>query len=524
MQQCGQKNRMRPFVFGFAILTLASTALAVGSAAKGTRSADRRALDHAAAKRAPLPPSPKPAAETLTLAPGTRWSTPCHVLDSGLPGPVVLVVAGLCGDEPAGAWAASEIRHWPITHGKLVLLPRANVPGLQSGTHLLRGVSSANGDVAKLFGDASAGRAGIDSPAAAIWQLAIDFQPNWLIELREGQGTASKGSDVSVVGWNATPAATAADAILQAVNTTIADPRKRFGPGPAPAVGSLAWAAGERLHSNSLVLQTNGDIEQPLGLRIREQRIMLHALLERLGMIAVETPVDLIADREEDSRNIRLAVFAGPGTRKGMHHLLQEMERLPDSAVIPVGAEEINAGALRHCNVILFPGGSGTRQGESLGAIDRREVRDFIQRGGGYVGICAGAFLATTEWPNSLKILDARNYSTQWKRGQGVVRMELTPKGQEILGTSHIVCDVRYHNGPLLVPAERADLPDYQSLAVYRTEVSEFGPKGAMVGAPAIVASQFGKGRVLCFSPHPDQTKGLEELVRRGVCWTAHCG
>jgi hypothetical protein len=520
MQQCGQKNRLGLVIQRFGVLAVAaSTALAVAAAKQaGT-------LARPAGSPDSLPSIANRAAkETVTVAVATRFATPCHILDSGLPGPVVMVVGGLNGDEPAGAWAADEIRHWPVTHGKIVLLPRANIPGLQAGTRLTPGAATAAGDLDRLFGSSAAGGSENDSPAAAIWQLAVDFKPNWLIELRETQNT-DRHRAAPNVGGNGTPqAASAAEVVLRAVNATIAEPKKQFTPGPSPAMGSLARAAGEQLRSHSLVLQTSGDIEQPLALRIRQDRIMLHALLEHLDMITPATPVDLIVDGEEDLRTIRLAIFAGPGTRKGMHHLLQEMQRLPDSVVIPVGVEEINAGALRHCNVILFPGGSSTRQGASLGDIDRRQVRDFIQRGGGYVGICAGAFLATTEWPNSLKILDAKNYSTEWKRGRGVVRMELTPKGQEILGTSQICCDVRYHNGPLLVPAESPDLPEYQSLAVYRTEVSEYGPKGAMLGAPAIVAGEFGKGRVLCFSPHPDQTKGLEELVRRGVRWTAHSG
>ena len=65
----------------------------------------------------------------------------------------------------------------------------------------------------------------------------------------------------------------------------------------------------------------------------------------------------------------------------------------------------------------------------------------------------------------------------------------------------------------------------YEYLATFRSEVAEHGtPKGAMIGSPAIVASRFGKGRILCFSPHPDQTKGLEGFVRQGVRWAAKSG
>jgi hypothetical protein len=40
-----------------------------------------------------------------------------------------------------------------------------------------------------------------------------------------------------------------------------------------------------------------------------------------------------------------------------------------------------------------------------------------------------------------------------------------------------------------------------------------------MVNSPAIAASRCGKGRVVFISPHPEQTPGLEDLVRRAAAW-----
>lgn len=456
------------------------------------------------------------------LLPGTRWETPYRVEDSGVPGPVVMVIGGQHGDEPAGAWAAREIGSWPILRGTIVLLPRANIPALYAASHDDSPRQAARADLDREFPAPANRSAAVESLSGAIWGLVADAKPDWLVDLREVGETADLAPQGTVSAADESSAA-AASRLLAAVNATIPEPSRRFTAGEPPAGGSLAAAAQQRLPTHAIVFRTVAK-DQPLALRIRQHRIMLHALLEHLGMLDPTVPVDRIVSGGEHGDEIRLAIYAGPGTRKGMHHLIQEMEQMPRCCVLPVGAEEINAGVLQHCNVILFPGGSGTRQGEALGNVDRRQIRNFVENGGGYVGICAGAYLATTNWPNSLGILDAQNYSSQWKRGRGLVRMELTPKGREILGTDQLCCDVRYHNGPILVPSGGQRQPDYQSLAVFRSEVAEFGPKGMMIGAPAIVASEFGKGRVLCFSPHPDQTKGLEELVRRGVRWTAKCG
>ena len=46
-------------------------------------------------------------------------------------------------------------------------------------------------------------------------------------------------------------------------------------------------------------------------------------------------------DRQQAFKPVRLAIYAGPGTRKGMHHLVGEMKGLPGTMVLPVGPEEI---------------------------------------------------------------------------------------------------------------------------------------------------------------------------------------
>src|SRR5690606_26510786 len=61
-----------------------------------------------------------------TLAVGTPWETPYYVQDTGLPGPTIMIVGGMHGNEPAGAYAAEQIRRWPIVRGKVVAVPRAN--------------------------------------------------------------------------------------------------------------------------------------------------------------------------------------------------------------------------------------------------------------------------------------------------------------------------------------------------------------------------------------------------------------
>jgi hypothetical protein len=41
-----------------------------------------------------------------------------------------------------------------------------------------------------------------------------------------------------------------------------------------------------------------------------------------------------------------------------------------------------------------------------------------------------------------------------------------------------------------------------------------------MVNTPAIIAGEYGRGRVLCISPHPESSKALHTLVQNAIRWT----
>jgi N-formylglutamate amidohydrolase len=173
--------------------------------------------------------------------------------------------------------------------------------------------------------------------------------------------------------------------------------------------------------------------------------------------------------------------------------------------------------------VVLFSGGSGGAQGKSLGADGREKVRNFIEDGGGYVGICAGAYLASADYDWSLHILDARVLDrNHWARGFGDVELKVSTFGRNSLALPSDRTTVYYHQGPILAPAENSELDDYEEWASFTTEVKKDGvPGGIMPEKTAIAASRFGDGRVLAISPHPELTAGLDGVVPAAVRWAA---
>ena len=182
-------------------------------------------------------------------------------------------------------------------------------------------------------------------------------------------------------------------------------------------------------------------------------------------------------------------------------------------------AEQIRSGGLAGLDILVHPGGSGGEQGRNLDEPGREKIRDFVRDGGGYIGICAGAYLASAQYPWSLNLLDAKVIDTKhWNRGIGTVDIELTPAGREILRTTNQKLPIHYAQGPLLAPANRPEIEDYEELANFKTEIAKNGaPAGVMIGTTAIARGRFGQGRVICFSPHPEMTAGLEAFVQDAI-------
>ncbi len=218
--------------------------------------------------------------------------------------------------------------------------------------------------------------------------------------------------------------------------------------------------------------------------------------------------------------SLRIALFDDTGSGgKGVPAVSQQLGSVPGIELVKLDGDGIRRG-LHGFDAVVFTGGSGSRQASTIGLLGREQVRRFVERGGGYVGICAGAYLACDGFQWGVQVLDAKTPSPKWMRGGADLQIEATAAGRETLGYPAGQFPVRYHNGPLLVPAGNAAIPDFEPLAFFRTEVAENGsPPGIMTGSPAMVRGQFGQGRILVSSPHPEQTAGLEAFAEKAVRW-----
>lgn len=159
-------------------------------------------------------------------------------------------------------------------------------------------------------------------------------------------------------------------------------------------------------------------------------------------------------------------------------------------------------------DVVVMPGGTASTEWSALGTTGQTKLRSFVSGGGGYVGLCAGFYLALSY---NAGFIDADNFEP-WARGEGQIDVEIAP-GNPVFTTPG-KRRFRYVNGPVLQPS-----PKYTTLATFAGNIGS-STIVSMVGKPAVVASDYGKGRVVAFSPHPELS-GLGSLLAEAIVWAA---
>lgn len=180
-------------------------------------------------------------------------------------------------------------------------------------------------------------------------------------------------------------------------------------------------------------------------------------------------------------------IYAGSGGE-----LARDVEVALDELALcyrEVDERDVKADELSECSLLIVPGGYTAQCVNTLGVEGFERIREFVASGGGYIGICAGAYIAARRvevpgHPEGLGIIEIENVR---KAGRGVKRIFLTRFDHPIVEGYGRELQIWYQNGPLIEAGEGVE-----TLAIYED------------GSAAIVCSSYGKGKVVIFSPHPE--------------------
>lgn len=205
----------------------------------------------------------------------------------------------------------------------------------------------------------------------------------------------------------------------------------------------------------------------------------------------------------------RIAVYVDAGARNvGAYRLLEITTRAPEVESFPVDAAMIRAGVLENTDVLIVPGGSSNLESKTLGEEGRQAIRDFVAKGGGYFGVCAGAYLALESSPTHPEMLHLAPFNSPTTTGTAMLMLRVTARGEALLGVKKGRHEVRFSEGPAMTPSLPVEEADFEILATYDSNVNPDGdpPQPTYAGTAAIIAGTYGKGRVVACAVHPEYT------------------
>lgn len=222
--------------------------------------------------------------ERRKLAQGTPFETWLHLFHAELPGPVVMIVAGIHGKEFGSIRAAQQLvkllrsQELTIKRGTLIMVPVANQPAFKKK---IRGKPDLN----RAFSRGPSRRA-TQEMSRALYSIMQKYKPSWYLDLHEANGLSSKSKDVlgqTLITNPGSAAVPTVQKIIKRMNEIVNRPTHRFHIRLHKLKGSSRTAAEERIHSKAVTVETCWSLK--MNTRIEYQTQVVQHFLREAGLI-----------------------------------------------------------------------------------------------------------------------------------------------------------------------------------------------------------------------------------------------
>ena len=221
-----------------------------------------------------------------------------------------------------------------------------------------------------------------------------------------------------------------------------------------------------------------------------------------------------------EQQKIKVGVFSGNGASSVC--IIETLEALKiDTGItgMPISPVGIMNGKLDSIDVLIFPGGSGSKEFNSLNDFGSQKVKDFVNNGKAIVGICAGGYiLSTTPTYPSLQIASVKNIDrAHYTRGRGLIEVALTDEGLKIFPElQNYKVFIQYYDGPILAPLDSSDIK-YTEIAKYVTDIHANAgiPSGVTPGKTFMLTEKINKGNIFIIGGHAESTPGMRWMIPR---------
>jgi glutamine amidotransferase-like uncharacterized protein len=189
-----------------------------------------------------------------------------------------------------------------------------------------------------------------------------------------------------------------------------------------------------------------------------------------------------------------------------------------------IDADDVNNGDLTQHQLIFFPGGWAGGYNTYIEERGYNNIRDFINEGGAYMGMCAGAFFASDQvfwrenygldnpqnvydypldiWPGIADgaIIDFQPWNSSFATDCATLpgaRMVDLKIDQSLMPESEAIVNVLYYGGPIFRPPG-GNWSNEEVIARY--EMDGFSGHEE----PAMILFPYGKGRIFLSAVHPE--------------------
>lgn len=217
---------------------------------------------------------------------------------------------------------------------------------------------------------------------------------------------------------------------------------------------------------------------------------------------------------------IKVGFFVDNGSRGGgVFKIARLLYYAPQLDITMLDGKDIRNGALDKLDLLVIPGGSSATQFKMMQASGAAKIREFVKKGGNYVGVCAG-FHCTLNRPDRVALLPYV-YLNGTSGALGTLTININEKGAKILDVKPGRYSVTYSQGPISKAGKKWEHGSAEVLGIYLNSVGLPGRKHYdYTGHPAILFGNHGKGKVVATSFHPENNV-VNHCIFNGMVYAA---
>ena len=205
-----------------------------------------------------------------------------------------------------------------------------------------------------------------------------------------------------------------------------------------------------------------------------------------------------------------------------IRHCIYTLRRLlsPNYAVIPVDSDAIiKEPWTPSCALFVVPGGADLPYCRSLNGEGNRRIRQFVERGGAYLGLCAGAYYGSKRcefevgnktlevvgerelafYPGTCRGLAFPGFVYHSEAGARAVELKVN-KASLTAGSVPDLFRSYYNGGGVFVDAPKYKDQGVEVLASFTEKLKVDSGEGSA----AVIYCKIGEGAAILTSPHPE--------------------